>query len=218
MTEEKLPFALSCGERREHHDNVSAHQFRFLVDVRHRYHVALDALHLLEADLAVCVLASSELELHANLVAFFEECLRTAQLDVVVVCLGAHAELHFLQAGDGLALGGLLELRLFVLPLSVVDNATYRRVCLGSDFHQVESDGLRPLDRFAGVHHPELFSFSGYHPYPGSPDPFIDPRHVTTRTKSLLLFLSDSFSPLGLNRRPSAADGDAGALQASCQC
>ena len=217
MTQLEFAHLLAGWEWREDHHDVPPNQLGLLVNIGHTLDVPLDALHFFKPDFPVSIFPSTELQLRAHLVTFFEEGLDPPQFDIVVMQFGSHPELDLLEARDGLALTCLLELRLFVLPLSVVDHTAYRRIGLGSNFHQVEADGLGSLDSLPGIHDPKLFTLAGYDPHTWGPDPLINPRHVPTWTKSLLLFLSDSISPVLLRVRNESANGDAEVLRASCQ-
>ena len=217
MTQIEFAHLLAGWEWREDHHDVSSNQLGLLVNIRHGLDVSLDALHFFEPDFPVSIFPAPELQLRTHLVTFCEEGLDPPQFDIVVVLLGPHPELDLLEARDRLALTCLLELRLFVLPFSVVDHTAYRRIGLGSNFHQVKADGLGSLDSLPGIHDSELFTLAGYDPHTWGSDPFINPRHVPTRTKSLLLFLSDSVSPVLLRVRNASVNGDAGVLRTSCQ-
>src|SRR6267143_513172 len=93
---------------------------------------------------------------------------------IVVVIVGSRTELHFLYRNNDLFLLGLVRLLLgFVLELAKVDYSANRRLGARSNLDKVKPLFTRRANRFASVHHPELFAIITDHAHRGHANPFV---------------------------------------------
>ena len=185
----ELALALVGRKRGEDHGDGTAVEARRLVHLGHRLEVLDDPVEHDEAEVLVGVFTTAELQDEAALVVGLEESFGAAQLDVVVVLAGADAEFHFLHPGGALRLL-LLQLRLLVLVLPVVDDLADRRVHLAGDLDEVESERLGFGERLAGTHDAELLAVGEDDTDFRGADAVVDPRHVAVTTPILDLFVA----------------------------
>jgi len=81
-------------------------------------------------------------------------------LELIIVFVGARAELDLLDGYEGLLVLSLfLLLFLLVLPFAEVDDAANRRLSLWRDFDQVQTLAASDLDRLLRSHYSELRAF-----------------------------------------------------------
>ena len=145
----EVSLALVRRKRRKNHRDRPTVQTRRLINSSHRLEILDDTVENHETEILVRVLTTAELQHEPNLVAPFEESLRTTQLDVVIVISSSDAEFHFLHPCRGFGLA-LLELRLGVFIFPVVDDLANRRIRLSRDLDKVEPDGLGFFESLAG--------------------------------------------------------------------
>ena len=126
------------------HEHLPPLDARRRLDHRHVPQILDDALEHLLAQLAVGDLAAAEHHGDAGLVGLVEELADLPDLDVVVVLLGAGAELHLLELHDHLLLLGLVLLLLLgVLELPVIHDLADGRLGRGADLDEVHPQLLR---------------------------------------------------------------------------
>ncbi len=172
----ELPHALPLWQRRELHVDVSACQLGLHVHMGHREEILFDLLHQLKAHFLMRHLASTELELNADLVTIEKEVFGMSDLDEVIVGVDAHAELHLLQlAGLVLLEGFLLVLLLNVFVFAVIDNLADGRVDVGRDLDEVQALFFGQADGLRSGQHTELFATGSVnHAHSWGADAFID--------------------------------------------
>lgn len=89
---------------------------------------------------------AAEVDIGFDLVAFFQEFLGMAQLEVEIVIVGIRCKADlFYDSFDGLGLDVLLAAFLFVDELVELDDLADRRFGFRRDLHQVEAQVLRPV-------------------------------------------------------------------------
>src|SRR5262245_44837522 len=79
--------------RRDHHGHLAAFHARVLLDLGDGVEIALDAHQHIHAELLVRELTTAEAHRDLHLVAFVDEALHAAHLDVVIVIVDARAQL-----------------------------------------------------------------------------------------------------------------------------
>jgi hypothetical protein len=118
---------------------------------------------------------AAEAQRDLGLVAFFQEALEIAQLDLVIAFVGRGTELDFLDLDDLLLGTGLgLTLLFLVLELAVVHQAADGRFGIGRDFHQIHVILLGKPERVGDLDDAELFPIQTYQTHLGDADFTVD--------------------------------------------
>src|SRR5579864_9544583 len=124
-----------------------------LLDFRDEIEIAFDAHQHIHAELLVRQFAAAEAHRHFDLVAFIDEALHRAHLDVVIVIVDAGAKLDLFDLDHLLLLPRLvLALLLLVFEFAEIEDFADRRIGVGRHFDEVEpgldgaGDGIAARD------------------------------------------------------------------------
>jgi hypothetical protein len=122
-----------------------------------------ELLHLLKTEFLVRHFAPAKLQSDFHLHVFAQEIDGMAQLHAKIMRIDLRTELHLFDLIRVLMLlRFLVLLRLLVAKFAVIDDAANRRRGVGSDLHQINSEGLRLANRVSQLQDSELLAVGAY--------------------------------------------------------
>src|SRR6185369_11608612 len=140
------------------------------------HEVLLQFLQYSRTQFTVRHLATAKPDRRFDFVAILEPLARMLHAILVVVIVRSRPELHFLDRDRYLLLLRLVCLLLrFVLVFPEIDDATNRRIGVGSDLDEVQPLLPGGAHGIAHVHHAQLFPLLTNHAYLRHADSLVDP-------------------------------------------
>src|SRR5215213_1615386 len=140
------------------------------------HEILLEFLQYPRTQFTVRHLATAKPDRGFHFVALLEPRARMLHAILVVVIVCSRPELHFLDRDRYLLLLRLVCLLLrFVLVLSEIDDAAYRRIGVRSDLDEIKPLFPGGAHGIAHIHHAELFSVLTNHAHRRHTNSFVDP-------------------------------------------
>ena len=168
---------------RNHHDHLTPFHLGHLLDLTDFVEVGLDPFELAQTEFLVGHLAAAEAQGDLALVAFVEEALQVAQLDLIVVLVGARTELDLFDLDLLLLESGFVGLFLFlILELAEIHHLANRWLGHRRDFDKIQPGLFSGVQGCVQGNDAQRFAIFANQPDFGRVDLPID---------ALLLFLSD---------------------------
>src|SRR5574343_190449 len=147
-----LLYYLLLFGRPDDHDHLTTFHLRHLLDGTNGLEVCLDSLQLTHAEFLVRHFAAPEAQGHFDLVALFQEARHVPELDLVIVFVGAWAQLDFFYLHLLLLqLGFVSPLLFLILELAVVHDPADWRLSGRRDLNQIDSRFFSQIQSLANA-------------------------------------------------------------------